>query len=100
MSEKSLAELDKALASRFGGYASFKTAVYAFRNQADFMLANLANLNIRPISFREYYYDAFFRDLAHLEAYLKQIPAIISNWRLGAKPYQPEIDRAVLELYA
>ncbi len=72
---------------------------YAFRNQVDFMLANLANLDIRPISFREFYHDAFFRDLAHFEAYLEQVPATLSNWRLGSKPYQPEVDRQALKLY-
>lgn len=73
---------------------------YAFSKQSDLVLANLANLGIRPVSFREFYYDAFFRDLTHLEAYLQQVPAALSNWRLGPKPYQPERDRAALELFA
>jgi 3-oxoadipate enol-lactonase len=73
---------------------------YAFRNQADLMLASLANLDVRPVSFREFYYDAFFRDLTHLEDYLQQVPAALSNWRLGPKPYQPNQDRAALELFA
>lgn len=73
---------------------------YAFRHQVDFMLANLANLDIRPLSFREFYYDAFFRDLAHLEAFLEQTPANVSNWRLEPKPYQPDQDRAALKLFA
>ena len=73
---------------------------YAFRNQSDQMLAVLANLGIRPISVRDFYYDTFYQDLAHLEAYLNQVPALISNWRLGSKSYLPDQDRAALKLYA
>lgn len=96
----------QALVSQFDGFhlqeflGRRPFTSYAFRNQVNFMLANLANLGIRPISVREYYYDAFFRDLAHLEAYLAQVPATLSNWRLGPKPYQPEQDRAALKLFA
>ncbi len=73
---------------------------YAFRNQLDLLMAALANLGIRPISTRDFYYDTFYQDLAQLEAYLKQVPAVVSNWRIGQKPYMPERDRTALELYA
>ena len=73
---------------------------YAFGNQSDFMMAALANLGIRLISRRDFYYDAFFRDVDHLEAFLIQVPVNLSNWRLDLKPYQVEQDRAALELYA
>ncbi len=95
----------QALVSQFDGFhlreflGRRPFTSYAFRNQTDFTLANLANLDIRPVSFREFYYDAFFRDLAHLEAYLQQVPAALSNWRLGPKPYQPAQDRAALKLF-
>ena len=73
---------------------------YAYRNHLDLLMTVLANLGIRPISTQDYYYDTFYRDLAHLEAYLEQDPATVSNWRIGQKPYLPEQDRAALKLYA
>lgn len=73
---------------------------YAFRSQLDWLMAALGHLGIRPISTQDYYYDTFYRDLAHLEGYLQQVSAIVSNWRIGQKPYVPEQDRPALELYA
>jgi hypothetical protein len=73
---------------------------YAYRNQLDLLMAQLANIGIRPVSTRDFYYDTFYQDLAHLEAYLEQVPAVLSNWRIGQKPYLPEQDRAALKLYA
>jgi len=74
-------------------------ANYWFVDQ-DVILAQYAELDLFPVSNKEYFYEAFFRDTAHLEAYLKQIPALLSNWRLPPKPYDAEHDRAALELYA
>jgi SAM-dependent methyltransferase len=73
-------------------------AHYWFVDQ-DVILSHYAELDLFPISNKEYFYDAFFRDTAHLEAYLKQITALLSNWRLPPKPYDAERDRAALELY-
>jgi SAM-dependent methyltransferase len=73
-------------------------AHYWFVDQ-DVILSQYAELDLFPISNKEYFYEAFFRDTAHLEAYLKQIPALLSNWRLPPNPYDAEHDRAALELY-
>ena len=54
----------------------------------------------RSISSTELFFEEFFTDLPHLEAYLQQTPANISDWRLGTKPYDPARDRPALELYA
>ncbi len=74
-------------------------APYWFVDQ-DVILSQYAELDLFPVSNKEYFYEAFFRDIAHLEAYLKQITALLSNWRLPPKPYDEERDRAALELYA
>lgn len=66
----------------------------------DVILSQYAELDLFPVSNKEYFYEAFFRDATHLEAYLKQITALLSNWRLPPKPYDAERDRAALELYA
>jgi hypothetical protein len=57
-------------------------------------------LGLFPISSTELFYDEFFRDIEHLEAYLRQTPANVSDWRLGPRPYVAERDRAALDLYA
>ncbi len=73
---------------------------HAYRNGSDRMLAAMASLEIRPISVREIFYDAFFRDVDHLAAYVIQVEAAVSNWRLDANPYDPDRDRPALEIYA
>lgn len=57
-------------------------------------------LGLFPISSTEFFYEEFFRDVEHLEAYLRQTPANLSDWRLGPRPYVAERDRRALELYA
>jgi hypothetical protein len=57
-------------------------------------------LGLFPITSTEFFYEEFFRDIDHLEAYLTQSPANLSDWRLGPKPDLPERDRPALELYA
>ena len=57
-------------------------------------------LGLFPISSTEFFFEEFFRDVDHLEAYLVQTPANVSDWRIGHKPYLPERDRPALELYA
>ena len=74
-------------------------AHYWFVDQ-DAILSQYAELDLFPISNKEYFYEAFFRDIGHFEAYLRQITALLSNWRLPPNPYDPERDRAALELYA
>jgi SAM-dependent methyltransferase len=57
-------------------------------------------LGLFPITSTECFFEEFFRDVDHLEAYLRQTPANLSDWRLGPRPYVPERDRPALELYA
>lgn len=72
---------------------------FPFINQAEHLVANLANLGLRPVSIRQFFYDDFFEDVDHLEAYLIQIPAHLSDWRVGPTVYDKAQDRAALELY-
>ncbi|HTK09933.1 MAG TPA: class I SAM-dependent methyltransferase [Ktedonobacteraceae bacterium] len=71
---------------------------YAYTDQA-VLLSNYAELGLFPISCKEYFYDEFFRDAEHLEAFLTQVGAMLSNWRLASKPYDPVRDRPALDLY-
>jgi hypothetical protein len=72
---------------------------YAFTDQ-QVVLSQYAELDLFPVSVKAYFYESFFCDITHLEAYLKQSTANLSNWRIGAKPYDAEHDRAALALYA
>ncbi|VAW33705.1 hypothetical protein MNBD_CHLOROFLEXI01-1137 [hydrothermal vent metagenome] len=84
----------------FLGRRPFTSYAFGNLNLLDLMRMQLANLGIRPVSLHEFFFDAFYRDLAHLEAYLKQVPATLSYWRIRQKPYLPDQDRAALEHYA
>lgn len=64
------------------------------------LLRGYQRLGLLPVSSTEFFYEAFFRDVDHLEAHLRRTPANLSDWRLGPKPYVPERDRAALALYA
>jgi SAM-dependent methyltransferase len=75
-------------------------APYHFNTQ-EVTLHKYADMDLFPVSVKEYFYDSFYRDLDHLEADLKRIPAMLYNWRVGElRPYLPERDRTALELYA
>lgn len=63
------------------------------------LLGHYAGLDFSPVSVKEYFYEEFFRDADHLAAFLAH-GAMLSNWRLPPKPYDPAQDRAALELYA
>jgi hypothetical protein len=52
-----------------------------------------------PVLSVEFFYEEIYRDADHLEAYLRQNPANVSDWRLGPRPYDPATDRPGLELY-
>lgn len=52
-----------------------------------------------PVASTEFFYEEVFRDVDHLEAYLRQNPANVSDWRLSPRPYDPATDRPGLELY-
>jgi hypothetical protein len=58
-----------------------------------------ADLGLLPVTFKQYFWEAYFRDLAHLEAHVAK-EGVLSNWRLSARPYVAERDRPALELYA
>ena len=66
----------------------------------DGTIRGYARLGLFPVTSTEFFFEEFFRDVDHLEAYLQQSPANVSDWRLGSKPYLPERDRGALELYA
>ena len=83
--------------------AVFGRLSYAFRQgcERDAFLTCYADLGLHVVSIREFFYDAFYRDVSHLEADLVRSPWQLSNWRVGhACPYDPERDRAALALYA
>jgi SAM-dependent methyltransferase len=55
-------------------------------------------LELFPVSIKEYYYEAYFRDADHLTAHLSQEKALYS-WPMPPMPYDEERDRPALELY-
>jgi SAM-dependent methyltransferase len=64
------------------------------------LLRSYQRLGLVPITSTEFFYEEFYRDVDHLEAYLRQTTAKISEWRIGPKPYVADRDRRALELYA
>jgi hypothetical protein len=62
------------------------------------MLNRYAELDLFPVAVKEYFYEEYFRDINHFEAYLHQ-GANLDNWRIGSRPYNDETDRTSLELY-
>jgi SAM-dependent methyltransferase len=75
-------------------------APYHFNNR-EVMLHKYADMELFPVSFKEHFYESFYRDIEHLEADLKNVPALLYNWRVGElRPYEAERDRTALELYA
>jgi hypothetical protein len=57
-----------------------------------------AELGLFPISVKQYFSDRCLREADHLAAFLRQ-GGTVSNWRLPARPYDPETDRPALDLY-
>jgi SAM-dependent methyltransferase len=64
----------------------------------DGLIRDYAGIGLLPVSSKSYWYEMFFRDANHLEAYIRK-GAWLSNWRLEPKPYEAERDRAALDLY-
>src|SRR5450432_670718 len=60
--------------------------------------AYYAELDLFPISTKEYFYEEYYRDPAHLQSFLLH-GAMLDNWRLPSKPLDVERDRVSLELY-
>jgi len=75
---------------------------YASTDQ-ELLLSQYADLGLFPISCKEYFYEEFYRDSEHLEAFLIQVGAMLSPWllpkSLPRKPYDPHHDRPALDLY-
>jgi hypothetical protein len=65
----------------------------------DAAISHHAGLGWLPVSVKDYYFEQYFRDAAHLEAFLRTIPACFSYWWMEPKPYDPEQDRDALNLY-
>lgn len=75
-------------------------APYHFNNR-EVILNKYADMELFPVSVKEYFYESFYRDIEHVEADLKNVPAMLYNWRVGElRPYEAERDRTALELYA
>ncbi len=72
---------------------------YHFHNEHDIMV-HYARMQMQPISIKSYFFDVFFKDADHLEAYLISIPAALTDWRMDMLPYERARDRPALELYA
>ena len=65
------------------------------------LLSHMAALDFVPISFKNYFFDWYFRDIDHLEAHVINVPWELGDWRMGGPlPYDRERDRAALKLYA
>ncbi len=60
--------------------------------------AYYAELDLFPICTKEYFYEEYYRDSEHLENLLRH-GALLDNWRLSSKPFDPLKDRVSLELY-
>ena len=77
-------------------------APYASTDQEVF-LSSYAKLGLLPVSCKEYFYEEFFRDSEHLEAFLMQVSVMLSPWLLPQPlphaAYDPLRDRAALDLY-
>ncbi|HET8630443.1 MAG TPA: class I SAM-dependent methyltransferase [Thermomicrobiales bacterium] len=63
------------------------------------LLGQYAELDLFPVSVKEYFFESFFRDAEHLALFLGR-GLTLSNWRLPRRPYDPDRDRAALDLYA
>jgi len=72
---------------------------YHFNNEHDLMV-HYARMQMQPISVKSIFFDAYFRDVDHLEAFLTAIPANLTDWRMEMLPYDRDRDRAALEHYA
>ena len=66
---------------------------------AEWAITAQATVGFVPVSAKSYWYEEWFRDADHLAAYLAQ-GAPLQNWWMDACPYDPQRDRAALELYA
>jgi SAM-dependent methyltransferase len=66
---------------------------------ADWLIGYYGGLEMLPVSAKSFWSEQYFRDADHLALNLTQ-GATLSNWWMPTLPYEPERDRAALELYA
>jgi len=65
------------------------------------IICRYAEIELFPVSIKEYFYNEYYADIEHLKSYLvQQQGANLSNWRLPNRPYEEDLDRVSLELYA
>ncbi|MEZ4870500.1 MAG: class I SAM-dependent methyltransferase [Caldilineaceae bacterium] len=55
-------------------------------------------LGFTPVSVKEYFFDAYFRDVAHFVSHLHKEFQFI-DWRMPPLPFDEAMDRAALDLY-
>jgi SAM-dependent methyltransferase len=72
---------------------------YAYHHWDQSRIMPAADLGLLPVSYKNYFWEVYFRDLAHLEKYVSK-EGVLSNWRLSPSPYIVERDRPALALYA
>ena len=75
-----------------------KTFVADIGDNPQWLVDTYSWLGLLPVSVKSYYFDSFFRDAAHLAAYLSQ-PTQRYSWPMPAMPYREDRDRPALELY-
>lgn len=67
------------------------------------LLHRYAGYGFVPVSCKEYYYEEFFRDSEHLEAFLIQVGPMLTPWMLSQtqphRAYDPASDQSALDLY-
>jgi len=64
------------------------------------LMVHYSQMHLQPISIKSYFFDVFYKDINHLESFLINIPASLTDWRMDMLPYERERDRPALELYA
>lgn len=62
------------------------------------LIDRYAELDLLPVSVKDYFFDQFFRDADHLIQDLKR--RLLWNWTMPEHPYDEARDRAALDLYA
>ena len=84
------------------GYIFGRTVYAPYNyNVQPVLLNKYAEIHLFPVSFKEYFYEAFYQDIEHLEADLEKSPWSLYNWRVGEpRPYEASRDRKALELFA
>lgn len=68
-------------------------------DNANWLVEQYSWLNLFPVSVKDYYFTSYFRDIDHLAAFLSRKNALLS-YPMPPLPYDPQRDRAALELYA